>query len=193
LLRSLYNRTLRLAESRHALWALMAISFAESSCFPIPPDVLLAPMVVANRQKAWLYAATCTIFSVLGAFLGYAIGYFFFEVVGQPLLAFYGYEDKFATFQQVFNAWGWWIVIMAGFTPFPYKVITITSGLMGLNLPMFALASFLSRGMRFFLVAGLLWKYGAPIKEFIDRNLGWITAIAFFIFLGGFYAVKFVF
>ncbi len=193
MLRSLYNRTLHLAESRHALRALMAISFAESSFFPIPPDVLLAPMVVAKREKAWIYAGLCTLFSVLGAFLGYAIGHFFFEAVGEPVLAFYGYEDKFETFQKVFNAWGWWIVIMAGFTPFPYKVITITSGLMGLNLPIFATASFLSRGLRFFLVAGLLWKFGPPIKDYIDRNLGWISVAGFLVLLGGFYAVKFVF
>ena len=193
MLRSLYNRTLKLAESRNALRALAAISFAESSFFPIPPDVLLAPMVVASRKNAWFYAAVCTVGSVLGAFLGYAIGHYFFEWVGQPLLAFYGYENQFAHFQEVFNAWGWWIVIMAGFTPFPYKVITITSGLMGLNLPIFALASFLSRGARFFLVAGLLWKYGENIKGYIERNLGWVTAIAFLLLIGGFYAVKYVF
>lgn len=192
-LRRLYNWTMALAEHPHALWALAAVSFIESSIFPIPPDVLLIPMILAAPKRAFLIAGVCTLASVIGGFAGYAIGAFLFEQVAQPLLAFYGYEAQFLEFQGNFIEWGFWIVCFAGFTPFPYKVITIASGAMGLDLATFLLASVVSRGARFYLEALLLWRFGAPIKAFIEKYLGLLT-FAFFAFLiGGFLAIKYLF
>jgi membrane protein YqaA with SNARE-associated domain len=177
----------------HALWALAAVSFVESSVFPIPPDVLLIPMVLAARDRAWRIAAVCTIASVVGGIAGYGIGYFLFAEVGRPLLDFYGYQDKFAEFRDLYNAWGAWIVFGAGLTPFPYKVITIASGVTQLDFVNFNIASLLGRGGRFFLVAGLLWLFGPPIRSFIERNLGMLTAAFFVLLLGGFLAARYLF
>ena len=189
-LHGIYAWTMAQAAAPYALWMLALIAFAESSVFPIPPDVLLIPMVLAMRDRAWLIAGVCTIASVAGGFLGYAIGALLFEALGQPILAFYGYLDRFAAFQMRYNAWGAWIVFFAGLTPFPYKVITIASGVTGLDLATFGIASVLARGLRFFMVAALLWYVGPPIKRFIEANLGWLT-IAFFVLLfGGFLLVK---
>jgi membrane protein YqaA with SNARE-associated domain len=186
----LYEWTLAQAARPHALWVLGAISFIESSVFPIPPDVLLIPMVLARPTRAWLIALVCTVSSVLGGLLGYAIGALLFEAIGQPILQFYGYLPEFSEFQARYNDWGAWIVFFAGLTPFPYKVITIASGVTGLDLTTFIVASVLSRGLRFFLVAALLWWMGEPIKRFIENNLGWLT-IAFFVLLfGGFLVIK---
>jgi membrane protein YqaA with SNARE-associated domain len=191
-LRNLYEWTMAQAARPHALWILAAISFIESSVFPIPPDVLLIPLVLAQRERWWWIALVCTVSSVLGGFAGYAIGYFLFETLGQPLLQFYGYLDKFATFQSWYNQFGAWIVLTAGLTPFPYKVITIASGATGLNLWTFALASVLSRGLRFFAVAFLLYLFGPPIRAFIDRNLGWLTVAFCALLIGGFAALKLI-
>jgi len=191
-IRALYDWTMRLAAHRRAPWTLAAVSFAESSFFPIPPDVMLVPMVLANRQRAWYLALLCTLASALGGLFGYFIGYALFEAVAQPILAAYGYLQKFDEFQGLYNEWGAWIVFMAGFTPFPYKVITIASGLVQMNLPIFLAASVISRGARFFLVAGLLWKFGEPIRSFVEKNLGLLTVLFFVLFVGGFAAVKFV-
>lgn len=192
-LRSLYDWTLSLAAHPYALWALAVIAFIESSVFPIPPDLLLIPMILTARERAWRIAAVCTVASVVGGGAGYAIGYFLFDTVGQWLLEIYGYTAQFAEFQSIYNEWGWWIVLMAGFTPFPYKVITIASGVTQLDFTTFMLASVVGRGGRFFLVALLLWYFGAPIKAFIERYLGLLTIICFALLLGGFLAVKFVF
>ena len=178
------------AASPYALWILAAVAFIESSVFPIPPDVLLIPMVLAARQRAWLIAGICTISSVAGGMLGYAIGALLFEAVGQPVLQFYGYMDRFAEFQARYNEWGAWIVFGAGLTPFPYKVITIASGVTGLDLVTFTIASVLARGLRFFLVAALLWWVGEPIRRFIENNLGWLTVLFFVLLLGGFLVVR---
>lgn len=189
-LHGLYEWTMAQAAAPYALWMLALIAFVESSVFPIPPDVLLIPMVLAMRERAWLIAGVCTIASVAGGFLGYAIGALLFEALGQPILAFYGYLERFAEFQMRYNAWGAWIVFFAGLTPFPYKVITIASGVTGLDLVTFGIASVLARGLRFFMVAALLWYVGPPMKRFIEANLGWLT-IAFFILLfGGFLLVR---
>jgi membrane protein YqaA with SNARE-associated domain len=188
----LYEWTLAQAARRHALSVLAAISFIESSVFPIPPDALLIPMVLARPSRAWLIALVCTISSVLGGLFGYVIGALLFETIGQPILQLYGYLPEFAEFQTRYNEWGAWIVFFAGLTPFPYKVVTIASGVTGLDLVTFTVASVLARGLRFFLVAALLWWMGEPIKRFIENNLGWLT-IAFFVLLfGGFLAVKFI-
>ncbi|MDP7545697.1 MAG: YqaA family protein [Alphaproteobacteria bacterium] len=192
MLRRLYDRTMALAGHRHANWALGAVSFVESSVFPIPPDVILIPMVLAQRQRALLIAAICTIASVLGGLLGYAIGFYLFEAVGQPILVFYGYGEKFASFQSRYNEWGVWIVLIAGLTPFPYKVITIASGVAGLSLPVFVIASIVARGLRFAIVAALLWRFGAPIRNFIERYLGLLFALFMVLLIGGFALIKLV-
>jgi membrane protein YqaA with SNARE-associated domain len=189
-LHGLYDWTMAQAATPYALWMLALVAFIESSVFPIPPDVLLIPMVLAMRERAWLIAGLCTIASVAGGFLGYAIGALLFETIGRSILELYGYLDQFAEFQASYNAWGAWIVFFAGLTPFPYKVITIASGVTGLDLVTFGIASVFGRGMRFFMVAALLWYVGPPVRRFIEANLGWLT-IAFFVLLfGGFLAVK---
>lgn len=190
MLRRLYDWTMAQAARPHALWILGIVSFVESSLFPIPPDILLIPLVLARRTQAFRIALVCTAASVAGGLLGYAIGHFLFDAVGQPILAFYGYNERFAAFQALYNAWGAWIVFMAGLTPFPYKVITIASGVTGLDLLVFMVASLLSRGLRFFAVTALLWYWGAPIRRFIDRNFGWLSVLFFVLLAGGFAALK---
>jgi len=192
MIRPLYDWTLALAGHRHALWALAAVSFIESSIFPIPPDVLLIPMVLAAPTRAWKIALVCTVSSVLGGMLGYGIGYFLFEQVGRPLLEFYGYAPKFAEFKETYNDWGAWAVFIAGVTPFPYKVITILSGVTALDPAVFSVASVLARGLRFFLVAALLWKFGPPIKHFIEARLGLVFIVFCVGLVGGFVAIKYL-
>ena len=193
MLRRLYDWTMNLSAHPQALWVLAAIAFIESSVFPIPPDVLLIPMVLAARQRAWLIAGVCTIASVAGGIAGYGIGYYLFEQVGRPVLEFYGYMEKFGEFKEQYNAWGAWIVFGAGLTPFPYKVITIASGVTQLDFWTFNIASMVGRGGRFFLIAGLLWLYGPPIRTFIEKNLGLLTVLFFVLLLGGFVAVRYLF
>ena len=193
MIKGLYDWTMNLAGHRHALAALALVAFIESSVFPIPPDILIIPMVLAARGQAWRIALVCTVASVLGGLAGYGIGYSLYETVGKPLLDFYGYGKKFTQFQGYYHEWGAWIVGGAGLLPIlPYKVITIASGVADLDLIVFTVASVLSRGLRFFLVAGLLWYFGEPIRTFIEKNLG-ILATAFFVLLfGGFALVKFL-
>ncbi|MGH6948479.1 MAG: YqaA family protein [Kiloniellales bacterium] len=193
MLRRLYDWTLSLAGKRHALSALAAISFIESSVFPIPPDVLLLPMVLARPERAWLIATVCSVASVAGGLLGYAIGALLFDSVGRFVVDLYGYTDQFETFRQAYEEWGFWIVAGAGFTPFPYKVITIASGVAALNLPVFLLASAVSRSARFFLEAALLWRFGAPIRDFVERHLPVLTWLFFALLLGGFLSVRYLF
>ena len=191
MLRRFYDWTMGLAEKRHAGSALFAVSFIESSFFPIPPDVMLIPMVLAQRAKAWFYAAIATVGSVIGGFFGYAIGFFLFEQVAKPLLSFYGYLDKFATFASQYNDYGAWIVLFAGITPFPYKVITIASGATALNLAIFGLASVVARGLRFYVVAALLYWFGPPIRAFIEERLGLVLTVFLVLLFGGFLAIRF--
>lgn len=189
---ALYDRTMALAGHRHALWALAIVAFIESSIFPVPPDVLIIPMVLATRERAWQIAAVATAASVTGGLLGYAIGAGLFEAVGRPLIEFYGYAESFQAFRARYNDWGAWIVAGAGFTPFPYKVITIASGVVHLDPVVFVVASALSRGARFFLVAGLLWWFGPPIRGFIEKNLPLLAALFFLALFGGFLAVRYL-
>jgi len=191
-LRRLYDWTMDLSAHRHAIWALAAVAFAESSIFPIPPDILIIPMVLATRDRAWRIAAVCTAASVVGGFVGYGIGYFLFETVGRPLLDFYGYGAQFASFQDYYHQWGAWIVAGAGLTPFPYKVITIASGVVALDPTTFGIASLLSRGARFFAVAALLWYYGAPVRVFVEKNLNLLATAFFILLLGGFVVARYV-
>jgi len=190
MLRTLYDRTMALAASRHAVPALFGVSFVESSVFPIPPDALLIPMVLSKRIRWLWYVFVCTAASVLGGLLGYAIGYYLFQEVAEPILAFYGYSDKIAQFTETFNAWGAWAVFIAGVTPFPYKVITVASGATGLSLPVFIVASIIARGLRFFLVAYLLYRFGPPIRAFIERRLALVLTVAVILGLAGFYVLK---
>ncbi len=192
MLRRLYDWTMHQASGPNAPYALGAVSFAESSVFPIPPDVILIPMVIANRVKAWWYATLCTITSVLGGLLGYAIGALLFVEVAQPILGFYGYAEKFDSFADQYNEWGAWIVFIAGVTPFPFKVITLASGATALNLPIFILSSLVARGLRFFVVAGLLYYLGPPIRAFIEERLALMFTIFVVLLVGGFVALRYV-
>ena len=190
MLHRLYTRTLAMAEHPNALWVLAVVSFVESSVFPIPPDVLMIPMIIARPSRAWLIALVALVSSVLGGLLGYAIGAFFYEALGQPILEALGKGDAMAAFNTRFNDFGFWAVLIAGITPFPYKVITILSGTTGLNLVVFTLASIAARGLRFFIVATLLWKFGAPIRDFIERRLNLMFILFVVILVGGFALVK---
>ena len=192
MIKRLYDWTMGLSGRPRAKWALGGVAFIESSVFPIPPDILLIPMVLADRRRAWTLAMICTGSSVLGGLLGYAIGYYLFDQVGQPLLAFYGYTAKFTEFQATYNEWGAWAVFIAGVTPFPYKVITILSGLTVLDPVTFIIASLLARGVRFFVVAGLLWYFGEPIRAFIERRLQLLTVVFCILLVGGFVVVRFI-
>ncbi len=193
MLRRLYDWTMGLAGHRHALPALALVAFIESSLFPVPPDILIIPMVLAARSRAWRIATVATAASVVGGLLGYAIGAGLYETVGRPVLDFYGYGAKFESFRGAYNEWGAWIVAGAGFTPFPYKVITIASGVTGLDLAVFMLASLISRGARFFLLAALLWYFGPPIRRFIEANLPLLATLFFVLLFGGFLAARYLF
>jgi len=192
-LKPLYDWTMAKAADRRALPWLAGVSFVESSFFPIPPDVMLIPVVLAERRRAWLIAGVCTLASVAGGFLGYAIGYFLFEAIGQPIIDFYGLQDAFAKFQTYYAEYGAIIVFGFGLTPLPYKVITIASGVAMLNPLAFAVASVASRGLRFFLEAVLLYFAGPPVRAFIETKLELVTLAAFVLLLGGFVALKYLF
>ncbi len=192
MLRGLYDWTLRLADSKHALWALAVVSFAESSFFPIPPDVIMIPMIIARPSRAFLIAFVSLVASVAGGLMGYYIGWGLFESVGRPVLEFYGKTEAAAEFNQRFTEYGAWAVLVAGVTPFPFKVITIMSGWTGLSLPVFIASSIVARGLRFFIVAALLWKFGAPIRDFIEKRLPLMFTLFILLLLGGFFAVKYL-
>ncbi|MDK3019115.1 YqaA family protein [Pseudodonghicola flavimaris] len=192
MLRRLYDRTLTLADHPHALWVLAAVAFVESSVFPIPPDVLLIPMVLARPHRAWLIAGVALVASVLGGLLGYAIGAFFYDSIGRPILEAMGKGDAMAQFNVKFNDFGFWAVLAAGVTPFPYKVITIMSGWTGMPLGTFIATSVLARAIRFFVVAALLRTFGAPIREFIERRLGLIFTLFVLALAGGFFLLRYL-
>jgi len=192
MLKRLYDWTLSLAEHPRALWALAFVAFIESSVFPIPPDLLMIPMIVARPSRAFLIAGIAMVASVLGGMLGYYIGAVLFDSVGQPVLEFYGKTEYFEEFSHRYNEYGAWAVLIAGVTPFPYKVITILSGSTGLSLPVFILSSIVARGLRFFVVAGLLFYFGAPIREFIERRLGLMFTLFVVLLVGGFGLVKYL-
>ena len=190
MLRKLYDWTISLAESKHALWALAFVAFVESSVFPIPPDILMIPMIIATPKRAFLIAGVALVASVLGGMLGYFIGWGAFESVGRPVLEFYGKDAYFAEFSTKYNEWGAWAVLIAGITPFPYKVITILSGATGLHFGVFMLASVIARGLRFFVIAALLWRYGAPIRDFIEERLGLVFSLGLAALIGGFLVIE---
>lgn len=191
-LNKIYDKMLKISESKGAMSALFIVAFAESSFFPIPPDIMLIPMILAAPSKAWKIASLATFASVLGGYFGYAIGVFFFELIAEPLLTFYGYLEKFQTFENYYHEYGAWIVFGAGLTPFPYKIITIASGAVHLDLVVFTVASVLARGGRFFIVAWLLKRFGAPMKIFIEKNLGWLSVLFLALLVGGFAVLKYL-
>lgn len=192
MVKAIYDWMLNLASRPNAMWFLAIVAFAESSFFPIPPDIMLIPMVLAMPGKAWKIAGVATAASVIGGYFGYAIGVFFFDLIAKPILGFYGYMHQFDVFKDYYHQWGAWIVFGAGITPFPYKVITIASGVVHLDLLTFTVASVIARGMRFYLVAWLLKKYGAPMKIFIEKNLGMLSVLFLFLLVGGFVIIKYI-
>ena len=173
----LYNKVLSAAAHRHAKWWLALVSFIESSIFIIPPDVMIIPMVLADRAKWWRIALTATIASVVGGIAGYLIGVFLFDSLGHSLLEFYSNGDKFRQYIKIYEEWGGWAVFGAGLTPFPYKVITVASGVAKLDLTLFIFTSLIARGLRFFCLAGLLFYFGESIKKTIEKYFGPITIL----------------
>ena len=176
LLRRLYDWCIAASHKPHSLWTMGAVSFAESSFFPVPPDIMLIPMALARPERAYLLAGLCTVTSVAGGILGYAIGALLYDSVGLWLIQLYGYGDKVETFRQAYAEWGAWIILLKGLTPIPYKVVTITSGFADYNFGLFVLFSVITRGARFYLLAFLLHRYGARAREIIEKRLGlWVT------------------
>jgi membrane protein YqaA with SNARE-associated domain len=192
MLRRLYNWTMDFAGHRNATRALAVVSFTESSFFPIPPDVLLVPMVLANRERAWYYATVCTIASVIGGIFGYLIGWLLYDSVGAWLINLYGYGTQVDAFRQAYAEWGTWIILIKGLTPIPYKIVTITSGFAGYDLFWFVVLSVITRAGRFFMVAALLYYYGEPVRGFIEKRLELVMAAIAVVFVGGFVIVRYV-
>lgn len=192
MLRNLYDRVLELAAHPRAPWILALVAFVESSFFPIPPDAMLMPMVLAERKKAWWFAFVATVGSVVGGIFGYLIGYLLYDSIGQPIIAFYGLESKFDQLKSWYGEYGLLIVFIAGFTPVPYKVFTISSGVTQLSFPLFLIGSIVSRGLRFVIVSGLIYWFGPPIRNFVEKRLGWVTLAAGVLLVGGFLALKFL-
>ncbi len=190
--KKIYQWMVDMASSQNALWALALVAFVESSFFPIPPDIMLIPMIVATPKKAWKIALVATAASVIGGYFGYLIGYFGYDLIARPLLEFYGYLEKFEQFSRYYNEYGAWIVLGAGITPFPYKVITIASGVVGMNIWVFGIASVVARGLRFFIIAGLLRFFGEPIKKIIEKHFGLLSIIFFILLIGGFLLIKYL-
>ena len=192
MLRCLYARIISLSASRGAPWWLAAVSFAESSVFPVPPDALLIPMVLARPDRAWRLATVCTIASVAGGALGYLIGYAVFDQLARPMISFYGFAKQFSAFQDLYAKWGLWVILIKGMTPIPYKIVTIASGAAHFNFAVFMAASVATRSARFFLAAGLLKAFGPPVRDFIERRLTLLTSVAVAGVAGGFLVLRFL-
>jgi membrane protein YqaA with SNARE-associated domain len=174
------------------MWMMAAISFAESSFFPLPPDILMIPMILARPRRAWWIATVCTVASVIGGFVGYAIGYFLFDAVGRPVLEFYHAMGRYEALKTAFAQWGSWIIILKGLTPIPFKLVTIASGVARFDLLAFTLACLVSRSLRFFLLAALLWRFGDPVREFIERRLMLVTSAIAAALVGGFLVLRYL-
>jgi membrane protein YqaA with SNARE-associated domain len=176
MLRRVYDWCIAAAYKPYALWLMGLVSFAESSFFPVPPDTMLIPMSLARPERAWSYATVCTLTSVAGGVLGYFIGASLYDTVGHWLIALYGYGDKVEAFREAYARWGTVIILLKGLTPIPYKIVTITSGFAGYNIWLFIVCSFVARGMRFYLTAFLLNRYGAQVRHIIEKRLTlWFT------------------
>jgi membrane protein YqaA with SNARE-associated domain len=186
MLRRLYDWCIAAAGKPHATWIMGAVSFVESSFFPVPPDVMLIPLCLARPDRAFFYATVCTLSSVAGGVLGYFIGAYLYDSVGLWLMQLYGYGDKIEAFRQAYAEWGAWIILLKGMTPIPYKIVTIASGFADYPLIPFILLSFVARGMRFYLVAFLLHRYGPRAREIIEKRLGFWTTIGALVVIVGF-------
>ena len=193
MLRRAYDWCIDAADKPYALWLMGLVSFLESSVFPVPPDAMLIPMSLARPEKAWTYAALCTATSVAGGVLGYFIGAYLYDSVGHWLISLYGYGDKVEAFRDAYARWGTWIILLKGVTPIPYKIVTITSGFAGYSLTLFVLFSIIARGMRFFLVAFLLSRYGPQAREMIEKRLGFWFGISVAVLLAGIVAAVYLF
>lgn len=189
MLRRIYDWCIAAADKPYALWILTAVSFAESSFFPIPPDMMLIPMSLARPRRAWLYAAVCTAASVAGGVLGYSIGALLYDSIGQWLIGLYGYGDKVEAFRSSYAQYGAWIILLKGLTPIPYKIVTITSGFAGYDLWLFILFSIIARGGRFFIAAVLMNRFGDVIRAEIEKRLGFWVAVATALLVSGFVIV----
>jgi len=189
----MYDWCIRSASKPHAAWIMGAVSFAESSFFPVPPDVMLIPMSLARPDKAWPYATLCTWTSVAGGLLGYFIGAVLYDTVGHWLVQLYGYGDQVEAFREAYARWGAWIILLKGLTPIPYKIITITSGFAGYNVFLFVLLSFIARGMRFYFVAFLLSRYGMQARAIIEERLGFWVTIGAIVLVAGIFAALYLF
>jgi membrane protein YqaA with SNARE-associated domain len=193
MLRRLYDWTLSLAARPSAPYALAAVSFAESSFFPVPPDVMLVPMMLARPDRAWTYALICTLTSVVGGVLGYLIGLFLYDSIGSWLFQVYGLTEGAETFRHSYAEYGHWVILLKGLTPIPYKLVTITSGFAGYSLFWFVVLSVITRGARFFVIALLMTRFGPVIKSLIDRHFNLIAAVALVALVGGFVAFRYLF
>lgn len=174
----------------HAIVWLNVVSFIESSFFPLPPDLMIIPLLLAKPEKAWWVAFTCSVSSVLGGILGYAIGYYVYEAIGSSIVRIYHLEESFSTFQTQFQLWGFWIIMLKGLTPIPYKLVTIASGVAKLDFGKFILASLITRSCRFYILSALLWKFGPAARVYIERYMGWILGGVLFVIVAGYFLVK---
>ncbi len=193
MLRRAYDWCIAAADKPHALWLMGLVSFAESSVFPVPPDTLLIPMSLARPDRAWFYATLCTLTSVAGGVLGYVIGAYLYDTIGHWLIQMYGYGDKVEAFREAYARWGTLIILIKGVTPIPYKIVTITSGFAGYNLGLFIVFSFIARGMRFYLAAFLLNRYGAKARVIIEERLGFWVMVGVLVLIAGIVAALYLF
>jgi membrane protein YqaA with SNARE-associated domain len=193
MLRRLYDWCIAAADKPHATWLMGAVSFVESSFFPIPPDVMLIPMAIARPDRAWFFATVCTLTSVAGGVLGYFIGAVLYDSIGHWLIQLYGYGDKVEAFREAYAYWGTWIILIKGVTPIPYKLVTITSGFAGYNFFLFVVLSVVARGMRFYLLAFLLNRYGAQARAIIEERLGFWVTIGAVVLVAGIIAALYLF
>ena len=193
MLRRIYDWAINSAGKPHAAWIMGAVAFAESSVFPVPPDTMLIPMSLARPDKAWYYASVCTLTSVAGGILGYIIGAMLYDSIGHWLIDIYGYGNKVEAFREAYARYGTMIILLKGLTPIPYKIVTITSGFAGYNVVMFVLCSFVARGIRFYLTAFLLSRYGLRARKIIEERLGFWFAVSVFVLVAGIVAALYLF
>ena len=193
MLRRLYDWCIAASGKPHASWIMGVVSFVESSFFPVPPDAMLIPMSLARPDRAYYFATVCTVTSVAGGVLGYVIGYFLYDTLGLWLMQLYGYGDKVEAFRDAYREWGAWIIVLKGMTPIPYKIVTIASGFAEYPIIPFILLSFVARGMRFYLVAFLIHRYGPRAREIIEKRLGFWVTVSFVVLVAGIVAAVYIF
>ncbi len=192
LMHRLYDQCMEWLQTPYGIWVLFLIAFVESSFFPIPPDVFLIALCIAVPKKAFKFAAVCAVGSVLGGAFGYGLGMWFMDSLGQSIMELYGLSDKYLTVQELYRKYDAWAVGAAGFTPLPYKLFTITAGAFHINFPTFMLVSLVARSARFFLVAGFIWKFGAPVKVYIEKYFNILSTLFIVLLIGGFVLIKYL-